>query len=293
MTPFTAASELRLVLIVGRVAGEALPRLRVAIEETRVARGACHSPVPVREGKACGAVVIEVAPIPHCRAVAGLARGAEVAGVRIIERVTCPAVARGVAIPPAWVASLAGYVRMFAPQDEAGLPVVEERVGPARDVVAPTTGDPETAPVGVLVPVAVHAGARSLSVFRLRRMAARALREGMAPAEGEVGPRVVERLGIQSNDLCVASHVIRVTGAARRARDLRRATVQALSLLDVVRDRFVAGQTEPGLFLLPEPVVTGGAVPLELGMAGDDRPRHDEALEGSGLSLRRGAGPHA
>ena len=137
----------------------------------------------------------------------------------------------------------------------------------------------EVAVVHVLFAVTRDAVRVRISVMRLGRMAAFAIRGRVTAQQGEIGRRVVERIRVQPDDVRIATFVLGVTGGAFDRGHRLGTAVEPEPSVDVVVDLRVAIQAQRSLRRTCERLMTRRAFILVFGVTGDNRPGHQNALE--------------
>ena len=118
-------------------------------------------------------------------------------------------------------------------------------------------------------------------------MAAVALHDRVAVQQGEIGPVVVERVAIETDDVGISAFMLGVAGGAFDLGDSGRTPVKAHHCLNVVTNLGMTAQTELALLFSRERLMTVRALVLVLGMPLDDGARHKHALEYLGACFPR------
>jgi hypothetical protein len=113
----------------------------------------------------------------------------------------------------------------------------------------------------------------------------------MAIAQGKAREVVVEGLFYQPKDVGIATFVIGMTTGAFTIANVRRQGMKSGQQLNVRGDFGMAIQTQVSLRIPGEAHMTGRALSLVLGVPGNHRPWHDQALEYLKLSASRHADP--
>src|SRR5262245_53334216 len=225
-------------------------------------------------------VVIEADGGPFCRGVAGRAGAAIATRVLVLKAVAGAAGGGQALIALAGVALTAGDLLMGANQREPRLAVIEGfHAPPGLLAVTAFALFPQPAFVRVDGPVTVETAPGRLAVFRVLYMATVAACAFVRPCQGEIGKSVVEGFAVELNDVEGAALVLGMTGLALGLERLGVAAVVVALGLAIRRDRLVAGQTQPGLGLLRERLMTALAGLLQLRVGADQWSGHDQLFE--------------
>src|SRR4029453_14321615 len=232
------------------------------------------------QGKPRRLVVVEADGRPLGRRVAGLALAAIAPGMLVLQAVAGVTGAGQTLVAFAGVALGAGDLLVGGHQREPRLAMVEGFHAPPGLFAATAFALlAQPAFVGVDRPVAVEAAPGRLAVFRVLYMATVAACAFVRPCQGEIGKSVVEGFAIELNDVEVAPLVFGVTGLALALQRFGVAAVVVALGLAIGRDRFVAGQAEPGLGFLRERLMTALAGLLQLRVRADQRSGHDQLFK--------------
>ena len=157
--------------------------------------------------------------------------------------------------------------------------VIESGIGPAPFVVTVLAFDPERAAVHVVVHVAACAIRRSGAMFFVRRVTAAACHAQVRRQQREVTESVIEYTGIHGHDVGAASLVIGMTDDTFASLRRREDAVETRTVSPVLADLLMAFNAQISLRKLRLPVVTGGAIALDVGMALDDPAWHDQFFQ--------------
>ena len=279
----TVFAQSSFVCVVIAMAGHAGGRCAFAEQGAAMAACASHRAVPIEQGKARIAVVIEGVGFPLALAVAALAAVAELAAMarlHIVVAVTRDAFAGrvGVFLVDVTVGAFHRAGRMRAAQGKFRLGVVEAAFFPVVLAVAVFATGAEAALVGVVLAMAGCALRGRLAVFFPGAVTRPAFRLPVASFQGKIRLGVIECLFVQVDDPCRPSFVFGVTGAAVPAA-FRAASVIAGVPGHVGANRLVTVQAELRLRAAIEAHMAIGTFGLELRMSFDDGARHQRGFQ--------------
>lgn len=202
--------------------------------------------------------------------------------VFVVLLVAGEAIHRRILVPLVGMAVLAFGVDVFAAERVTRLVVIElrRRVLPVLLGMAICAGKAQVSFVFVVFLVAGITVGRRFTILGFGRVAGLALDllgVGMGSLEREVRPLVIERLVRHRSDIFRSSLMLRV--AFLTVPLLFEPSVEALLLLDVLADVFVAILAERILRPFVEAFVTFGAVFFPFGMAFDHLPWHQRRFK--------------
>lgn len=229
-----------------------------------------------REAALCK--MVERALIPGRGRMAVRAVRSEAPRMAVIDRVAGDAFARGLRVVLGNMAAPAARFLMGPGQRVVGRVVVELAGLPGDFIVtfSAVLGKPTF--VGIVLSVAVDAGAGRVPSRSLRAVAIRAPRGFVLPAKRVVRLAVVESRFAQPCDVGVASLVVWMAVSALAGLRECVQVVKARLVLEITGDVFMTHETERSLLRGVESLVTGRAVFLEFEMSAGEWAGHHHAL---------------
>jgi hypothetical protein len=280
MALLATTAELAFVTVILAVTRHAGRRQLVAIEIACVARIALDLRMRGSQWKFCRLVMIEANRAPLALVVAAFAFGAVPSGVDILNPVAIHTCGADILVAFANMARGAGDGTMCTLERELRAAVVERfDAKPCRLAVTIVACFPKTPLMRIVRLVTVEAASgRVAKLCRLRvTVDARYCRVGVP--EIEIRKRVIEGLAVELDNVGTSALMICVTMGTFLFRCIRLTPVKSAARPTVCDNFLVAREAEPRLRSGRERLVTVGALLLELGMSGDDRPGHDELFE--------------
>ena len=279
MTGIAGTTEVPVVVVVVFVTGDAGRTQAVGERVGAMVTVASLLGVHAIEGKLCVALMIEARFVPTNRAVAIAAFGTAapvvrvvlgMAGItcrrRILERVV------GVTVKTPW--SL-----VVADQRKAGRVVIELNVQPALGCMAVAALRAESARMCVIAFVTGKAITRRVPTSYVRYMAVAALLLGMSAQQGKPRQVMIEPAFVQTNNVGVATLVVRM--AVRAGRPFR-TTIHSVKTrlgFDVCGDFIVAIETQRALLFTVKAKMAITAFFFEFGVGLSQFARHDQRLK--------------
>src|SRR4029077_9545479 len=196
------------------VTAEALARQLVLEIARAVAVVAGDAVMHALEREAGLLLVIELRVLPAGGDVALTALDPAVAVVHVVRLMARDALFGGVLVTVAEVTGRAGRLGVLVPQRKCGLVVIVAHVAPGAGVVTGSAVTPQFAFVGLLLAVAADALPGGVAVTLAGGVAALAHHAGVCAAQRIVGVLVIELLVTQLHDVCFATQMLGVAGAA-------------------------------------------------------------------------------
>ena len=231
-----------------------------------------------REARVAG--MVEGGLLPAGRAVTRFAPRAVAPLVCVVECMAARAVPGRVGVALTGVTDRAFHFLVLSGERKLRLGMVEARFLPAALDVAVRACRSKLAPVRVGLAVARSAVRLRLAEWLSRRVAPGARDTRVGADQREVGEVVVERLPIETHDVCVAPEVFGVTNATISSAGGGRPTMKAALPSQVGRDFVVTHETQSILRATLEWLVALSALRLDVRVRSDDGSRHDEPLQG-------------
>jgi hypothetical protein len=176
---------------------------------------------PQREGRL--GIVIERSSFPLRRIVAISASLPESSLMGVVDRVAVSAIRNSVLEFSCGVTDRAIDFDMSALERKLGAAVIEANLAPLILRVTLRAVFSKLAPMSIVLSVANDAATRRIATLLILRMTTRALGALMRTLQWIVGRIVIERLGVESHDVCPPPQVFTVTAsaAAYRGRGLQ------------------------------------------------------------------------
>lgn len=178
------------------------------------------------------------------------------------------------------VAVIARNFRMRAGQLKLRFGVIEGfRFSPSRGLVASLAILTEMSLVAVFRAVAINTFVRSFRECQLRLVAAHARSRGMLVFQGEVRLKMIERVGVEPDDVSLRALMFRMAMAARLGFCKRVLAMKSGSDFPICGDFFVAVEAEECLGFPSKGCVTLVAALLVLLVGFRKRAGHDQFFE--------------
>ena len=139
-----------------------------------------------------------------------------------------------------------------------------------------------------VVAMTANAFRRRVAMFLVAGMTVGALGFEMCAEQFEVGEIVIKDILIENYHFRIAAFVLNVTRRTLLGARLGMQAVIAGSCVNIRSNVLVTVHAQSALGRFPEHRVAGGALRLNLGMAGNDRPGHYQRLDVLRRSLFKG-----
>ena len=163
--------------------------------------------------------------------------------------------------------------------------MVVKRIGPLGFTVTVGTDFAEIPHVLIVLEMAGNTLGLGSVESRLLGVAVDAVSVEMAVAQQEARQAMIERLLDETDDIGIATFVIGMARHALAIAHFGRHCVESRVSLEIGGDLRVAVETKRPLRAARKANVTGGALGFVLGVTGNQRSRHDQALESAKLCL--------
>jgi hypothetical protein len=225
-------------------------------------------------------VMVEQQPVPSLGLVAVVAFSSKTPGVYVVKLVARKTVGRDPLVPGIGMALHAGDFSVSPFQGKIGRRVIEFFFSPRFRRVTVRTILSEPTTVHVVVSMAVDTLSRRIAKFLSILMTAFTGNNRVRAIERIIGNPVVEDIPVESQDVSIASQVIRVTELALHAGGTDITTMESAFSQQVGRHFAVADNAARLLFFLGERRMTFPAVLFQVCVAFCNRPRHEERLQG-------------
>ena len=164
---------------------------------------------------------------------------------------------------------------MFPLQSEVGFVVVELRLSPVALVVTIPALLAKSTLMRLVGLMAGHALWRSITVLFARFVAIRTGDLDMPPKKWELSHAMVKGVWIQSDNVRISTYVFGMAMLAVDTRNVGNSAVEASLPGDILIDVFMTKKAQVVLSVLFETAMTLVTVIFELGVALNNRPRHD------------------
>ncbi len=235
--------------------------------------------VPICQSEARFLEVVEAVVGPagwRMAALAGVAVGAD---VHIVHSVTVDALAWRLLVELVAMTARTSQVRMLADERKLRRVVVENCIRPPGFGMTVAADFVEIA--FVRIDFAMAGKARRLRFVEgdLRRVTVVARDDEMAVQEQKIRRPMIERVTIESNDVCVAALVFRMTRGAFESGDRGGEPVETTFCVEVLGDLRVTVNAQVSLEVTGEQVVAGGALVFVFRVTFDHGSGHEQPLE--------------
>ncbi len=223
--------------------------------------------------------MIETRVMPVRRVMAGLAAVATATVVRIIVRMTSVAVRRRIQIGFIFVTIETSNVGVLAHEWISGGVMIEACILPLRGLVTIAAFRTHSFLMGIVIEMAIDAGARGVSELHVVGMTIVTTCFEMPPNQLEISEHVVKRFLVQNYYLCVTALVICMANEALRFPGIGEQAVKTSLANDVHCNKFVAIHAKLSLTALVKYFVARRTLGLEIGMAADNFAGHDQQFD--------------
>lgn len=276
VTRFTGLSKMSIVRIVVQMTGYAFHLELIRKRITAVAIVAGQVRMPAEERKIRVVVMVEPGVEPSVGRMAVLALVAAASCVHVVVGMAAETVIRRTGKALVFVAIEAPGFQMFPNQRKPRRIMIELGAGPARGRMAIPACFAHCVFVHVVFTMAIDTSRWCVTVLIPARMAGAAFRIDMSPEQLEVSQRMVERRLVKSDDVGVASLMLCVADRTCDLADVATAAVEASGGSDIIGYLGVTIEAKASLQWPFEGLVAVAAFRLEVCMAFDYRPRHNQ-----------------